>query len=204
MFMLKLYLVRHGQTFWNVEKRIQGQAESDLTPEGVRQSELLGKRLSQVEFDCIYVSPLRRTLQTLKAMSVNDDVPVVEDHRLMEICMGDWQGELVEDLKRDYPEEIECFWTKPHAFNRATCETYKQVYDRGVEFVRSVVEKYKSGNILVVTHGAFLKILFTYFRYLQLHDIPQVVHPFSTALSVVELKDGAWNMHFWNDFTHLE
>ena len=192
MFMLKLYLVRHGQTFWNVEKRIQGQAESDLTPEGVRQSELLGKRLSQVEFDCIYVSPLRRTLQTLKAMSVNGDVPVVEDR------------ELVEDLKRDYPEEIECFWTKPHAFNRATCETYKQVYDRGVEFVRSVVEKYKSGNILVVTHGAFLKILFTYFRYLQLHDIPQVVHPFSTALSVVELKDGAWNMHFWNDFTHLE
>ena len=90
--MLKLYLVRHGQTFWNVEKRIQGQAESDLTPEGVRQSELLGKRLSQVEFDCIYVSPLRRTLQTLKAMSVNGDVPVVEDRRLMEICMGDWQG----------------------------------------------------------------------------------------------------------------
>ena len=184
--MLKLYLVRHGQTFWNVEKRIQGQAESDLTPEGVRQSMLLGKRLSKVEFDCIYVSPLRRTLQTLKAMAVNGDVPVVEDPRLMEICMGDWQGELVENLKRNYPEEIDCFWTKPHAFNRATCETYKP------------------GNILVVTHGAFLKILFTYFRYLQLHDIPQVIHPFSTALSVVELKDGAWNMHFWNDITHLE
>lgn len=202
--MLKLYLVRHGQTFWNVEKRIQGQAESDLTAEGIRQSELLGKRLAEVKFDCIYVSPLRRTLQTLKAMSLDSAVPVVEDHRLMEICMGDWQGELVVDLKRDYPEEIECFWTNPHAFSRATCETYKQVYDRGVDFVSSVVERYKSGNVLVVTHGAFLKILFTYFRYLQIYDVPQVVHPFSTALSVVELKDGAWNMHFWNDITHLE
>lgn len=201
--MLKLYLIRHGQTFWNVEKRIQGQAESDLTPEGILQSELVGKRLSTVDFDCVYVSPLRRTLQTLKAMSVDSVVPVVEDCRLMEICMGDWQGKLVEDLKNEYPNEIECFWSNPHTFNRDTCETYKQVYDRGVDFVRSVVAKHKTGNILVVTHGAFLKILFTYFRYLQLHDIPYVVHPHSTALSVVELKDGVWNMHFWNDVSHL-
>lgn len=201
--MLKLYLVRHGQTFWNVEKRIQGQAESDLTIEGVRQSELLGERLSDVAFDCVYVSPLRRTLQTLKAMSVDGAVPVMKDKRLMEICMGDWQGRLVEELKRDFPAEIERFWTQPHTFYRASCETYLQVYERGVDFVRSVVAKHKTGNILVVTHGAFLKILFTYFRYMQIHDIPYVVHPHSTALSVVELKDGVWNMHFWNDVSHL-
>ena len=202
--MLKLFLVRHGQTFWKVEKRIQGQAESDLTDEGIRQAQLLGMRLRGEVFDHIYVSPLRRTMQTLNAMAVSSSVPVTQDERLMEICMGDWQGKLVEDLKRDYPEEIDSFWHTPHKFYRESCETYQEVYNRGVSFVRSLMSKHKSGVVLVITHGAFLKILYTYFRYMQLYDVPLVDHPFSTALSVVEWNGGLWNMLSWNDTIHLE
>ena len=97
--MLNLFLVRHGQTKWNVEKRLQGFLDSDLTELGVFQAEKLGERLSEVEFSKIYVSPRGRTLKTAKLVAGNKENELLTDDRLQEMNFGSLEGKEFETIE---------------------------------------------------------------------------------------------------------
>lgn len=201
--MTRFYLVRHGQTYWNQENRMQGQFETDLTPLGVNQAKALGKHLQEIPFDQVYSSPLRRALETTKNILGERQIPTQKEDALKEILMGDWQGILIDDLKKEYPEEIDLFWNHPEKYRRETCETYEEVRIRAAQFMERVAAEHPGENILVVTHGALLKTLYTYLKYQQISDIAYAVHPLSTAVAIVEKRDGVWNVVSWNDTAHL-
>lgn len=202
--MTRIYLVRHGQTFFNLERRIQGQMESDLTPEGESQAVALRKKLLDIPFSALYVSPLRRTRRTAELLTEGFGLTPVYADELKEILMGDWQGWLVSDLEKDFAEELDIFWHHPELFNRPTCETYQQVRDRAAALMESIAKKHIGQNVLVVTHGALLKTIYTYFKYQPIHDIANAPHPHSTGLCIVEKKDGVWNVLDWDNVEHLE
>lgn len=201
--MTRFYLIRHGQTYWNQENRMQGQFETDLTPLGERQAIALGEHLKGIAFDKVYSSPQRRAVKTTQLIIGERPLPIQTDDALKEILMGDWQGILIEDLKRDFPAEIDLFWNHPEQYKRETCETYEEVRIRAAEFMERVAAENPGKNILVVTHGALLKTLYTYLKYQQISEIAHAVHPLSTAMAIVEKKDGMWNVLAWNDTTHL-
>ncbi len=201
--MTRFYLVRHGQTYWNQENRMQGQHETELTPLGESQAMALGEHLKAVRFDHVYASPLRRAAKTAELIIGQRNITIEKDDALKEILMGDWQGILIDDLKRDFPEEIGIFWNHPEKHKRETCETYEQVRIRAARFMERIAQEHPGENILVVTHGALLKTLYTYLKYQQISEIAHAVHPLSTAVAVVEKKDGVWNVISWNDTTHL-
>ena len=90
--MLFLYIVRHGETEWNKEGRIQGRLNSDLTSKGKKYAKLLGERLKDTEFAHLISSPSGRTLETAQLIKGNRDLPVVTDERIMEMNLGSWQG----------------------------------------------------------------------------------------------------------------
>lgn len=202
--MTRFYLVRHGQTFWNVEKRIQGQLNSDLTPEGIKQAVALGKRLCDVDFSSVYTSPLLRTLQTTGLLLGNRSLPIVLEDNFREIFMADWQGRLVSELQAEVPDEIDAFWNHPEIFCHKGCETFEQVRRRAGQQLEILSKKHVGENVLVVTHGALLKTLHTFFRYQPIHEMVNAPHPKSTSLAIVEKKDGVWNILLWNDISHLE
>lgn len=203
--MTRFYLIRHGQTDWNQEKRMQGQHETDLTPLGERQAIALGERLEDVDFDLVFSSPQRRAMKTTQLIlgKRRDNLPIIPDDALKEILMGDWQGILIDDLMERFPEEIDLFWHHPEQYKREGCETYDEVRKRAGQFMERTAAENPGKTILVVTHGALLKTLYTYFKYQPISEIAHAVHPLSTAMAIVEKRDGIWNVMSWNDTEHL-
>lgn len=182
---------------------MQGQHETDLTPLGERQAIALGERLEDVDFDLVFSSPQRRAMKTTQLILGKRNLPITPDNALKEILMGDWQGILIDDLMEKYPEEIDLFWHHPEQYKREGCETYDEVRRRAGQFMEKTAAENPGKTILVVTHGALLKTLYTYFKYQPIAEIAHAVHPQSTAIAVVEKRDGIWNVMSWNDTEHL-
>lgn len=201
--MTKIFIVRHGQTVFNLEKRIQGQMESELTPEGERQAIALGRALDPKQFSALYVSPMQRTRRTAELVTQGWDLQPTYDDGLKEILMGDWQGKLVSEIKAECLDEWNIFWYKPEVFNRLTCETYLQVRNRAAKVMERIVENHPRQNVLVITHGALMKTLYTYFRYQSIHEIANAPHPHSTGVCIVEKRNGIWTIWDWDNISHL-
>lgn len=99
--MLHLYIARHGQTHWNVEKRMQGWLDSGVTELGLYNARALGERLKDIEFNQVYISPSKRTEETAKAILGSRRLPLVKDRIFREMSLGPWEGKKQEDIERD-------------------------------------------------------------------------------------------------------
>ncbi|WP_019169833.1 histidine phosphatase family protein [Pseudaminobacter salicylatoxidans] len=105
-----VYFIRHGQTAWNAEQRLQGQADTDITALGRSQADRNGRRLAELidrpaEFDFV-ASPLRRTRETMERVRVAMGLPAQgyrTDARLVEVHFGDWQGFTLAEVEASAP-----------------------------------------------------------------------------------------------------
>jgi len=97
--MLRIYLTRHGETQWNIEKRLQGWKDSELTEKGVNNALKLGERLLNIEFNSIYTSPSQRAYQTAKYVSLGREISIYTDGNLKELNFGDWEGQKQEEIE---------------------------------------------------------------------------------------------------------
>ena len=100
------YLVRHGETEWNVEARMQGRLDSRLTARGREQAVRTGEVLARLGVDHVFASPLGRVRETLALIAPNLPVAAQFDDRLMEWSAGDWSGRRYADIEREVPEEF--------------------------------------------------------------------------------------------------
>ena len=104
---MRLYIIRHGETEWNKEKRMQGQRDIMLDQEGIRLAALTGKGMQDVPIDIAISSPLLRAKQTAQLVLANRAVPIITDERIQEMSFGDWEGESISDSKVVPQEFIE-------------------------------------------------------------------------------------------------
>src|SRR3712207_2914672 len=104
-----IYLVRHGQTTWNIERRFQGQLDVPLSEEGLRQAEAVASWLvrQRVRFGAVYSSDLLRAKQTAEAIGRRLGLEAEPVRALREIHVGDWQGMLSTEIERRYPGDLE-------------------------------------------------------------------------------------------------
>ncbi|WP_243292274.1 histidine phosphatase family protein [Bacillus sp. FJAT-47783] len=188
--MLRLYLTRHGETEWNVEKRMQGWLDSNLTKEGIEAAKALGERLQPVTFQAIYTSPSERTKQTARLILEKKQNKTFEiDERLREINLGKWQGKTHEEIKELYPGQYAAYFQSPHLYNQDDGETFTDVQKRAVSFMNEIIEKHQTGNILVISHGIWLKSLLNYIKNESLANFWNGSFLHGTALSVVKVKN---------------
>ena len=148
-----IYLVRHGQTQWNHEKRFQGQQDSPLTELGRDQAVNVGCYLAfirglEAPYE-IFCSPLGRARQTFDVMRVwaSGFIPVYFDDRLMERAFGDWEGKL---YKETYPTEQYKEYEKDKYGYKGSGESYSDVVDRLSEFW----DHHLKDHMVVISHGA--------------------------------------------------
>ena len=99
-----LFLIRHGESAYNAESRIQGQSDIPLSELGHRQSEAAAEALAGASVDALYSSPLRRALETAQPIAARSNVPIATDPRLMEIDAGVFQGRIRTELPELYNE----------------------------------------------------------------------------------------------------
>jgi len=127
-----LHLVRHGQTSWNVTRRIQGQTESQLNETGQAQAVAIGDQLRTVPFKAIYCSTSQRTRQTLELMRPTIRSPVSYRSDLREMCFGVWEGQLWQDIEKQFPEMVQYFRQSAPEYDVQGAETHTQLQQRGL------------------------------------------------------------------------
>jgi len=146
-----VYLARHGESDWNVERRWQGHADRPLTDRGREQARELAARLADVHLDAVYSSDLRRAWETADAVAEHHGLEVGQLPELREVDVGSWCG-----LTRD-----ECAERFPDAFSRwrnggsgwDDGESYEEMGERIVAVVQRLAADHPDGAILVVSHG---------------------------------------------------
>lgn len=156
--MTELYLVRHGRTFANEAGLKQGQINDErtyLNETGRKQAQKLAQQFDLAGFTKIYVSPLKRTLDTATILNQKAHLPVTTDDRLLEISYGKWDGQYNQVLMEQYPQLFSPLVkdVKPQYFKTAGGESFADVEKRVAAFTKDVVRTYPNEKILVVTHG---------------------------------------------------
>jgi probable phosphoglycerate mutase len=199
----RVIVVRHGQTEWNVQARIQGQGDSDLTKEGRAQARSIAQRLAREPFDVLVSSDLGRASATAQAIADRCAKPVVLDSRLRERCFGVGEGMTYEEVDRAYPGAFARIRNVDPDFVIPGGESRRQFHDRVVAAMDSLADAHAGRAIVVVTHGG---VLATFFRHV--HAIPlDVAHPIAitnASYNVLLHEGGRWNVQTWSDNAHLQ
>lgn len=152
-------LVRHAQTVWNREKRIQGQSDSPLTSDGKSQALRWGRILKQFSWNRILASDIGRARETAKIINQALDLSLQTDSRLREQDWGQWTGKTISQLNTDTPRELDAQVRAGWAFCPPGGEGRRSVLERGCLALQEAAEKWPGDDILVITHEGVVKSL---------------------------------------------
>jgi broad specificity phosphatase PhoE len=150
--MLRLILIRHGETEWNVEGRYQGQADPPLNAKGRRQARALAGKLRGAGLGLLIASPLKRAAETAQILAELLELTVYLDDRLMEIHQGDWQTRLRAEIAGQYPELFRRWESEPWQVTPPNGENLRQVQKRVNAFLDEILQRYPDSCIGIVTH----------------------------------------------------
>lgn len=157
--MTRFYLVRHGQTLWNVERKYQGQSDVPLTKTGELQAEKVAKRLKDKDIDAIYASDLSRTINTAKEIAVYHDLSVKKDKDIRELSFGIWEGLTFDEIKKRWPKELEDWQKNPFEKRPPKGETLTDLYKRTSNFMMRIAKNNPKSKVVVVTHAGPIRAI---------------------------------------------
>jgi probable phosphoglycerate mutase len=199
----RVIVVRHGQTEWNVQARIQGQGDSELTDEGRAQARSIAERLARAPFDILVSSDLGRAAATAEHIASRCGRPIVLDARLRERHFGVGEGMTYEEVDRAYPGAFARVRSVDPDFVIPGGESRRQFHERVRAAFDSLAAAHAGRTVVVVTHGG---VLATFFRHV--HDIPlDVAHPIAitnASYNVLHHDGARWSVEAWSDRAHLE
>jgi broad specificity phosphatase PhoE len=177
----ELWLVRHGQTDWNLEGRYQGGADTPMNASGISQVQGIISRLQKIHFDALYTSHLQRAYRSAEILAQALGLEIIVDERLREISMGEWEGMLFTDIKQQYPSDIEERQRSPLSFRPPGGETVGEVAERMAAAADDISRQFPGGVVLLVSHGLALSTLFCQATGLSFDDVfhinPDNAHP---------------------------
>ncbi|MDF7671239.1 histidine phosphatase family protein [Orbaceae bacterium ESL0721] len=220
---INLYLVRHGQTEWNIKDQMQGSQNSPLTNDGVLGAKVTGKHLKNIPFMQAYSSTLQRAIETRNYIVDENDlthsgvtIPKYELEGLSEMDFGIWEGQNTAKLKAEFPEFI-TFLTDPAHFDASVNkgEDYATVLKRLEKALKTIVDNAANdrGDILVVSHGTVLRLLLCVLTGGDWHkhrDESYFPRMLNTSISVVNYQqenkhsEGKFAVKYFNNVEHLK
>lgn len=163
---MEIYIVRHGETVWNKEKRIQGRADIELNEYGRELAIKTGEALKDVHFDIIYSSPLKRAFETACLIRGNRNIDIIKDDRIKEVSFGIFEGQCMDELIEN-GTSFKNFFDHPEVYSPAEeGESLEDLCIRAKDFICEVIEKHKnkSQRIMIVAHGALNKAIMMYVK----------------------------------------
>lgn len=199
---LRLCLVRHGETQWNADGRVQGQLDVPLSPVGLAQARAVATVLGKERFDAIYSSDLLRVRQTAEPTSLLLRQEIFLDERLRERHYGVFQGLTYADAKARLPEDYARFKDKEPDYDFRTGESLLQFNERALAFFQFLVEKHSGESILVFTHGGVLEMLYRHATGRGI-STPRDFEIPNAALNRLEHGPQGWRVRAWADIAHL-
>ena len=198
----RICLVRHGETEWNAEGRVQGQTDIPLSPVGLRQAHAAAAVLCQHDFSAIYSSDLMRVRQTAEPSVRRLALPLQLDPDLRERHYGIFERMLYTEVRARYPQYYARFTEKDPDFDFETGESLRTFYDRSLRAVMRIIERHRSEQVLVFTHGGVLDMVHRRARELGLSAQRDYGIP-NCGINWIEVTQQGWNVHCWADVAHL-
>jgi probable phosphoglycerate mutase len=187
--MLRLILVRHGQTDANLNRLLQGQSDGELNATGIQQAEELGKHLKDFPIDQIISSSLRRAQDTAAAIARFHHLNVKTTSLIREWNCGVFDGLPAEDFKKKVQE-----LDGPLAsFRPEGGETLQEVRQRAVEFLSDLTANYQGKTVLVCTHGDFMRALMSLLQQIDMEQTSALYFD-NASYSILESENGRWNL----------
>ena len=200
--MTRFIVVRHGETHWNLARRIQGHGDSELTAAGIEQARAIGRRLARESFDLMVSSDLGRARHTARCIAEHTGHEVRLDARLRERGYGAGEGLTYEELDRRWPDAFTRTRDTDPDFTIPGGESRRAFHARVAQAFESLARELPAGRILAVTHGGVLGAL-----YRHVHGIPVgAAHRVAIAnasYNALAFSGGRWSVEAWADTAHL-
>ena len=150
--MINIYIARHGETTWNVEGRIQGRSDPELSPKGYDQSLALLEEMKDKPISAIYTSTLQRSILTAQPISKYLSLPIQRHPELDEIAFGILEGKLLYNFDEELKREWDRFKENRLTYHIPGAENYTDVANRVKPFMEKILQNHKGQAILVVGH----------------------------------------------------
>lgn len=198
----RIFLVRHGETLWNLEGRMQGHLDVPLTEVGIEQAKAAAEQLQGISFGGFYCSDSQRAQRTALEIANKINLQPQPLRELRERNLGVLQGLTRAEAKQKYPQFIDAYLTNPD-YIIPNGESLHQFVQRCTHIVEKLTQQHLKQNILIVTHGGFIG---TFLKYVL--DIPlQAPRKFKVMNASIntflyDLETG-WTLESWGTLTHL-
>ena len=184
--MTKLIIVRHCQAEGNLKRFFQGRIDSDITQTGRAQIGAVAELLSAEPIDIMYTSTLKRARLTAEGINVYHEVPLLIDERLSEINAGSWEGMLITEIEKNYPDEFHNWREEPAVFRAPEGESMSEVYDRMKAAVDDIIKANDGKTVCIVSHGCAIKCLMCYLHGWTVENVGNIPIGTNTSVNVVK------------------
>lgn len=198
-----LIVVRHAETTWNRERRMQGTTDTALSDVGRAQARALARRLAGETYSAIYSSDLSRARDTAHVIAQHSGRPLLLEPRLRERAFGVFEGLTAPEIEARYPEEFACFTTRDPEYEVPGGESARGFTQRCLGCLAEIAHRHPGEEILVVTHGLVLDALYRAAEGLD-HYTQRPVPLINASLNFFAYRANAWRLVRWGDVTHLD
>ena len=198
----RVVAVRHGETAWNVQTRIQGQIDIALNAAGCEQAQRLSRALAGEQLDAVYASDLRRAADTAHAVAARVGLAVRTEVSLRERAFGDFEGLTWAEVEQQHPEASRRWRVRDASFGPPGGETLAVFYERAVSALAAIAERHRGQHIAIVTHGGVLDALYRAASRIAL-DAPRTWQLGNASINRVLHGEQGFTMVGWNDHLHL-
>lgn len=198
----RICLVRHGETEWNAERRIQGQIDIGLNAAGLRQAEAAGRWLKAAGISALYASDLKRAWATGQAIGQAVGVQPVPVPELRERRYGIFEGLTYAEAESRYPEGYAAFEGRNADYAFEHGESLKVMYERVTGKLKELAQRHLGESIVVVVHGGVLDVINRFVRGNPLEMPRDFLIP-NAGINWISAVDGRWTVETWGETAHL-
>ena len=201
---MALWLIRHGETAWNAEHRIQGHLDIPLSVTGMRQAARLSERLANEPIRAVYSSELARAWLTAVPLAERLGLEVIPEPRLRERCFGIFEGLTLDEIASRHPEAFRNWRERDPDWAMEGGETGQQLIDRVLDALHDVAGRHRGETVALVTHGGVLDVAYRASRALD-WDAPREHQMLNASINRlrVTFSPPAIAMVDWGDVAHL-
>jgi 2,3-bisphosphoglycerate-dependent phosphoglycerate mutase len=199
----RILAIRHGETAWNVDTRIQGHLDIPLNETGRRQASCVARALADETLDAVYASDLARALETAQALGAAQGLPVVDDSTLRERCFGIFEGRTWKEVEEIWPEAAQRWRRREPDFGPEGGETLQRFYERCIAAVGRIALAHPGQSIALVVHGGVLDCLYRAGSHVEL-QAPRTWSLANAGINRLLHTPDGFTLVGWGDTLHLE
>ncbi len=198
----EITIIRHGETIWNAQQRIQGHRNSKLSENGIRQAGLVAKSLAKREFDVLISSDLERAAETAGIINKLLQLPLEYNKNMRERSFGIVEGMTLAEMKEKFPREYRSYKEREPGFKFSGGESIEQLFNRVTSEIEAIARKFENKKVLIVSHGLVLETMMYKTFNIKLNS-SRVFSINNSSISSFYIDRDNWFLKEWGVIEHL-